>query len=76
MVVGIDVYHAGPGTSSKGSVAAFVASLDKDLSQWHSKVCMQKPHQELIDLLKSCFISALNVYRQVCEICKNLFHYL
>lgn len=29
MICGIDVYHAGVGQSMKGSVAGFVASLDK-----------------------------------------------
>lgn len=72
MVVGMDVYHAGVGSSSKGSVAAFVASLDRDLSEWHSRVCLQKPRQEIVDMLRSCFISALNVYRQVCKNSKNI----
>lgn len=66
MVIGIDVYHSGTGRSSKGSVSAFVASLNKDLTSWHSKACLQRPGQEIIDLLKSCFISALTVYHQVC----------
>ena len=65
MVVGIDVYHAGPGQIAKGSVAGFVASLDKPLTTWHSKVCKQGPNQEITDLLKNCFISALHVYREV-----------
>ena len=66
MVCGIDVYHAGVGQGSKGSVAAFIASLDKLLTTWHSRVCLQAPHQELIDVLKQCLVSAIKVYREVC----------
>ena len=65
MVCGIDVYHAGPGQGAKASVAAFVASLDKNLTSWHSRVCMQGPHQEMVDLLKQCLLSAINVYMKV-----------
>lgn len=65
MVCGIDVYHAGVGQGSKGSVAAFIGSLDKLLTTWHSRVCMQAPHQELVDLLKQCLLSAIKVYREV-----------
>ncbi|XP_058807299.1 piwi-like protein Ago3 [Phymastichus coffea] len=64
MVCGIDVYHGGPDQRSGGSVAGFVASLDTLLTSWHSRVCMQQHHQELIDLLKQCLISALKVYRE------------
>lgn len=39
MICGIDVYHSGVGQSMKGSVAGFVASLDKLLTSWHSKIC-------------------------------------
>lgn len=65
MVCGIDVFHAGVGQGSKGSVAAFIASLDKMLTSWHSRVCLQAPHQELVDLLSQCLVSAINVYREV-----------
>lgn len=64
MVCGIDVYHAGPGQKA-GSVAAFVASLDSSLTSWHSRVCMQQPHQEMIDILKTCLNSALKVFNEV-----------
>ncbi|XP_001603582.2 piwi-like protein Ago3 [Nasonia vitripennis] len=64
MVCGIDVFHAGVGQGSKGSVAAFIASLDKMLTSWHSRVCLQAPHQELVDLLSQCLVSAINVYRE------------
>ncbi|KOC71336.1 Piwi-like protein 1 [Habropoda laboriosa] len=62
MICGIDVYHAGVGQSTKGSVAGFVASLDKLLTTWHSKVSLQGKHQELVDVLQICLISAVKVY--------------
>lgn len=65
MVCGIDVYHSGVGSSAKRSVAGFVASLDAPLTKWHSKICMQSPKQELVDMLQLCLISAVNAYRKV-----------
>ncbi|XP_053999069.1 piwi-like protein Ago3 isoform X1 [Hylaeus anthracinus] len=62
MICGIDVYHAGIGQSTKGSVAGFVASLDKALTTWHSKICLQGRHQELVDMLQICLISAIKAY--------------
>ena len=62
MICGIDVYHAGIGQSSKGSVAGFVASLDRMLTTWHSKICLQGRHQELVDMLQICMISAIKAY--------------
>ncbi|CAK9832967.1 Piwi-like protein Ago3 [Anthophora retusa] len=62
MICGIDVYHAGVGQSTKGSVAGFVASLDKLLTTWHSKVCLQGKHQELVDMLQICLISSIKAY--------------
>nr|ACV84373.1 argonaute Ast1 variant [Apis mellifera] len=62
MICGIDVYHAGVGQSMKGSVAGFVASLDKLLTSWHSKICLQGKHQELVDILQICLISAIKAY--------------
>ncbi|KOC60009.1 Piwi-like protein 1 [Habropoda laboriosa] len=62
MICGIDVYHAGVGQSTKGSVAGFVASLDKLLTTWHSKVSLQGKHQELVDMLQICLISAVKAY--------------
>ncbi|XP_078032612.1 argonaute 3 [Augochlora pura] len=63
MICGIDVYHGGGiGQSTKGSVAGFVASLDKLLTTWHSKICLQGRHQEVMDMLQVCMISALKAY--------------
>ncbi|XP_076240892.1 argonaute 3 [Calliopsis andreniformis] len=62
MICGIDVYHGGIGQSTKSSVAGFVASLDKLLTVWHSKICLQGRHQELVDMLQICMISAIKAY--------------
>lgn len=68
MVCGIDVYHAGVGSVAKPSVAGFVASLDAQMSKWHSKVCMQASRQELMDMLQVCLMSAINAYRKVISV--------
>lgn len=65
MVCGIDVHHAGATQSKHGSVAAFVASLDKPFTRWYSKVCLNRPNQEFIDSLKVCLITALKAYFKV-----------
>ena len=65
MICGIDVYHAGAGQSMKGSVAGFVASLDKALTTWHNKVCIQSKRQEIVDMLQVCLISAIRAYYKV-----------
>ena len=65
MICGVDVYHAGVGKVTHGSVAGFVASMDKNLTSWYSKICIQARNQELVDLLKICFISAIKAYQQV-----------
>ncbi|KAL2726285.1 piwi-like protein Ago3 isoform X1 [Vespula maculifrons] len=64
MVCGIDVYHPGFGTGRRGSVAGFVASMDKLLTSWYSKICLQGAHQEIIDLLQICLISAINAFKK------------
>lgn len=67
MVCGIDSYH--DATKRHGSVAAFVASINKSLTRWYSKVCFQGPQQELVDGLRTCFISSLKKYYEVCDLC-------
>lgn len=64
MVCGIDVYHPGIGQGRRGSVAGFVASMDKLLTSWYSKICLQGPNQELVDLLQICFIASINAYKK------------
>lgn len=63
MVVGIDVFHAGVGQKA-ASVAGFVASLDEHMTTWHSTTCHQSPGQELIDLLKICFVTSIRAYHR------------
>lgn len=63
MVCGIDSFHD---ISRKGgSVAGFVASLNQTFTRWFSRVCFQGPGQELVDGLKTCFISSLKFYYDV-----------
>lgn len=64
MICGIDVYHAGVGGGSKKSVAGFIASLDNQLTKWHSRICMQASKQELVDMLQVCLTSAINAYHK------------
>ncbi|PGH17512.1 hypothetical protein AJ79_01112 [Helicocarpus griseus UAMH5409] len=59
MVVGIDVTHPSPGSSSNApSIAAIVASIDNKLAQWPADLRIQTARQEMVsgldDLLKSC----------------------
>eukprot|EP00794_Sanderia_malayensis_P019493 gene19493-21418_t len=63
MIVGIDVYHdAGKGGRSIG---AFVASTNQQVTRWFSRVCFQKPGQELIDELKVIFAAALRKFHEL-----------
>ena len=54
MVVGIDVTHPSPGSGlSAPSVAAMVASSDKDLAQWPAEIRVNPARQEKVDTLSS-----------------------
>lgn len=64
MICGIDVYHSGTSHSTKRSISGFVASMDKMLTTWHSKVYMQGKGQELVDMMQLCFISAIGAYQK------------
>ena len=63
MVIGIDVYH----DASRGgrSVGGFVASMNKSLTRWFSRVCFQSPGQELIDGLKMALTASLKKFHEV-----------
>jgi aubergine len=65
MICGIDVYHSGIGAGARKSVAGFVASLDPQMTKWHSRICMQASNQELVDMLQVCLTSAINAYYEV-----------
>lgn len=54
MVIGIDVTHPSPGSGfSAPSVAAMVASSDKDLAQWPAEMRVNPARQEKVDTLSS-----------------------
>ncbi|EHB06014.1 Piwi-like protein 2 [Heterocephalus glaber] len=63
MVIGMDVYH----DPSRGmrSVVGFVASINLTLTKWYSRVVFQMPHQEIVDSLKLCLVSALKKFYEV-----------
>ncbi|KAF2790570.1 putative RNA interference and gene silencing protein [Melanomma pulvis-pyrius CBS 109.77] len=64
MVVGIDVTHPSPGSSSNApSVSAMVASIDKFLGQWPATLRIQRGKQEDVDDLAEMLKSRLNLWR-------------
>ncbi|CAG0893792.1 unnamed protein product [Darwinula stevensoni] len=63
MICGIDSYHD---AARKGkSIGALVASLNKQVTRWHSTACEQDRGQELIDQLRTGFMNALLEYRKI-----------
>ncbi|KAH7014059.1 ribonuclease H-like domain-containing protein, partial [Macrophomina phaseolina] len=63
MVVGIDVTHPSPGSSSNApSVAAIVASIDKWLGQWPAELQVQNARQEMVSGLNSLLKSRLRLW--------------
>ncbi|XP_069773595.1 piwi-like protein 2 isoform X2 [Narcine bancroftii] len=63
MVVGMDVYH--DPIRGKQSVVGFVASLNKAMTKWFSRVVFQMPNQEIVDGLKMCMVASLKKYYEV-----------
>ncbi len=64
MVVGIDVTHPQPGSSSKApSVSAMVASMDRFLGQWPATLRIQNARQENVDDLGDMLMSRLNLWK-------------
>ena len=64
MVVGIDVTHPSPGSSSNApSVAGIVASVDEHLGQWPAEIRIQKSRQEDVADLDVLFKSRLLVWK-------------
>ncbi|KAF2105445.1 putative RNA interference and gene silencing protein [Lophiotrema nucula] len=64
MVVGIDVTHPSPGSSSNApSVSAMVASVDKFLGQWPATLRIQRARQENVDDLAEMLKSRLNLWK-------------
>ena len=65
MVVGIDVTHPSPGSSSNApSVAGIVASVDEWLNQWPADVRIQPAGQEMVNGLDLLFKSRLRLWQQ------------
>ncbi|KAF2470803.1 putative RNA interference and gene silencing protein [Lindgomyces ingoldianus] len=64
MVVGIDVTHPSPGSSSNApSVSAMVASIDRFLGQWPATLRIQRARQEDVDDLEEMLKSRLNLWK-------------
>ncbi|KAI3570605.1 putative RNA interference and gene silencing protein [Fusarium oxysporum f. sp. albedinis] len=64
MVVGIDVTHPSPGSSSNApSVSAMVASIDKFLGQWPATLRIQRARQENVDDLTEMLKSRLGLWK-------------
>ncbi|KAG4277069.1 hypothetical protein FPRO04_14193 [Fusarium proliferatum] len=64
MVVGIDVTHPSPGSSSNApSVSAMVASIDKFLGQWPATLRIQRARQENVDDLTQMLKSRLGLWK-------------
>ncbi|KAL9607475.1 MAG: hypothetical protein Q9167_007612 [Letrouitia subvulpina] len=65
MVVGIDVTHPSPGSSSSApSVAGVVASVDEWLNQWPADLRIQTARQEMVDSLDILFKSHLRLWEK------------
>jgi eukaryotic translation initiation factor 2C len=64
MVVGIDVTHPSPGSSSNApSVASIVASVDQWLGQWPGDLRIQTGRQEMVADMQGLFKSRLLLWR-------------
>lgn len=64
MIVGIDVTHPSPGSSSNApSVAGMVASVDKKLGQWPAVLRIQEARKESVTFLKEMLTSRLQNWR-------------
>ncbi|EER22939.1 Piwi domain containing protein [Coccidioides posadasii C735 delta SOWgp] len=66
MLVGIDVTHPSPGSSSQApSVAAMVANVDKHLAQWPASIRLQQePKAEMVDKLQEMLESRLRLWQR------------
>lgn len=64
MVVGIDVTHPPPGNDGAPSVAAMVASRDKELSQWPADLRINARRQEMVNLLQEMLVTRLRYFKE------------
>lgn len=63
MLVGLDVTHPSPGSSTNApSVAGIVASIDKDLAQWPADIVVQKRRDEMIADLDNLLQSRIRLW--------------
>ena len=62
MLIGVDVFHK----KGSRSVAGFVASTNRQMTRWFSRVIFQSEYQELMTGLQVCLSQALNKYHEVC----------
>lgn len=64
MVVGVDVTHPSPGsTSTAPSVAGMVASVDRWLGQWPAVLRIQESRKEMVSELDSMLKSRLQLWK-------------
>ena len=47
-------------------MAGFVASMNRSMSRWYSRIVFQTERQELVTGLRVCMTQALNKYHEVC----------
>jgi hypothetical protein len=65
MLVGIDVTHPSPGSARNApSIAAIVASIDKNLGQFPADIRMQTGKQEKVDALDRLLDSRLDMWKK------------
>ena len=50
-------------------MAGFVASMNRSMSRWYSRVVFQTERQELVTGLRGCMTQALNKYHEVGTLC-------
>lgn len=68
MLVGIDVTHPSPGSAKNApSIAAIVASVGKDLSQFPAQLHVQTGKQEKVDALDVLLKSRLKIWHDIHE---------
>ena len=65
MLVGIDVTHPSPTSADNApSIAAIVASKDKEFAQYPCSLRTQKSRQEMVDALEEMLVERLQFYRK------------
>lgn len=65
MIVGIDVTHPSPGSSSNApSVAGIVASVDKEFGQWPAELRVQTQGQEMVAELGGMLKNRLRLWQE------------